>query len=456
MEHHNDAQSVIGKAIQTVAKNSPQQTDGRWLEDLTVCSSPYIKEWDIARCYLWADWPEREAQFPNSTNQDPGIDVVAVRRSDSRHIAIQCKARQLDEQGHGGTISRDELNKFIAPSADPFWVERWLVTNGDNPVSPNVARTPGLKDKPIKVVNIANDLLQQQVVFTHEDCPHCELYAMPDEEGNPPRQTKTCMQNEAVAESIRLLREHAESESGGLPVGQARGKIILPCGTGKTRVSLRIVEELTPAGELSIVLCPSIALVAQIRREYLQHAGKSIRALAVCSDETAGYNPKNEGKKFLSDDPTMDTSNVSASEIKGRVTTDTAEITRWIEEGSNGDALNVIFGTYQSGHRIADALKQTKVTAKVLIADEAHRTAGMNAKAARGVPARKKGRSKTLLYATTAKRSPPPTGSTRPQLRGYTTPARSTAPRTTTTSSAAWTTRKSSVWSCTGRATWKP
>ena len=221
---YDNAQDIIEKAIQTVAEKSPQQTDGKWLEDLTVCSSPYIKEWDVARCYLWADWPEREAQFPNGTSQDPGIDVVAIRRGDGRHIAIQCKARQLDEQGHGGTISRGELNKFIAPSADPFWVERWLVTNGDSPVSPNVARTPGLKDKPIKVANIANDLLQQQATFTHEDCPHCEPDAMPDEEGNPPRQTKTCMQREAVAESVRILREHEQSNSVGTPVGEARGK----------------------------------------------------------------------------------------------------------------------------------------------------------------------------------------------------------------------------------------
>ena len=71
------------------------------------------------------------------------------------------------------------------------------------------------------------------------------------------------MQNEAVTESVRILREHEQSDSGGLPIGQARGRIILPCGTGKTRISLRIVEELTPPGELSIILCPSIALVAQ-------------------------------------------------------------------------------------------------------------------------------------------------------------------------------------------------
>ena len=230
--------------------------------------------------------------------------------------------------------------------------------------------------KPVKMVNIANDLLQQQAAFTYEECPHCE--SNPD--GEERRQTKTCMQTEAIAESVRILREHEQSDSGGLPVGQARGKIILPCGTGKTRISLRIVEELTLQGELSIVLCPSIALVAQIRREYLQHAEADIRALAVCSDETAGYDPKKESTRNTAADPTLDNSNVSASEVKGKVITDPAEIARWTSDGRDTDQVSVIFGTYQSGSRIAEALNETGVTANVLVADEAHRTAGLRRK----------------------------------------------------------------------------
>ena len=369
-------ESIIDSAVATVREASAQQTGGKWLENITVLTAPLISEWDVEHCYLWAEWPEREAHFPNTTNQDVGIDAVAIRRSDGQHIAIQCKARQLDEQGYGGSISKDELDKFISPSADAFWAERWLVTNGDNPMSPNVTRTPGLKDKPIKQVNIANDLLQQQATFAGEECPHCE----PNPDGEERRQTKTCMQNEAVTESVRILREHEQSDSGGLPIGQARGRIILPCGTGKTRISLRIVEELTPPGGLSIVLCPSIALVAQIRREYLQHAATPLRALAVCSDETAGYDPKKESSRNTAADPTLDNSNVSASEVKGKVTTDPAEIADWIRGGQSASQISVIFGTYQSGHRVAEALRETGAAASVLVADEAHRTAGLRRK----------------------------------------------------------------------------
>ena len=371
-----NAQAVIENAIAMVAAASREQTGGKWLENLTVDAGPHIKEWDIGHCWPWAEWPEREAHFPGTTHQDVGIDCVAVRQSDGEHIAIQCKSRQLDEFGHGDPINKEEFDSFASASAGDFWSERWIVTNGDNPLGNNVKQTLAMTSKPVKMVNIANELLQQQAAFTHEECPHCA----PNPDGEERRQTKTCMQTEAIAKSVRLLREHEQSASGGLPVGQARGKIILPCGTGKTRISLRIIEELTPLGELSIVLCPSIALVAQIRREYLQHAETDLRALAVCSDETAGYDPQKESSRNTAADPTLDNSNVSASEVKGKVTTSPSEIAAWIREGQGTDQVNVMFGTYQSGSRIAEALKETGVTADVLVADEAHRTAGLRRK----------------------------------------------------------------------------
>ena len=367
-------QNIIEKAIAIVAEASPQQTGGKWLENLTVDVGPYIKDWNIAECWQWAEWPEREQKKPESTNRDTGIDVVAVNR-DGEYVAIQCKSRQLDEDGRGDSINKAEIDSFASASTDGFWSERWIVTNGDNPLGPN-ALSAVPKAKPIKIINIANELAQQEAAFTHEECPHCE----PNPDGEERRQTKSCMQNEAVAESVRILREHEQSESGGLSIGQARGKLILPCGTGKTRISLRIVEELTPPGDLSIVLCPSIALVAQIRREYLQHTETDIRALAVCSDETAGYDPKKESSRNTAADPTVDNSNVSASEVKGKVTTNPSEIAMWIHEGQSTDQVSVVFGTYQSGHRISQALEETGVTAKVLIADEAHRTAGLKRK----------------------------------------------------------------------------
>lgn len=374
-------QDAIEGALATLAEMNPQATDGEWLEFLTTDVSPYVKEWDIEAAYMWADWPERQVRYPNTTKRDVGIDVVGIRRSDGEHIAIQCKSRKLDEQGRGDSIKPGETDRCITTSNDAFWAERWLVTNGDNrPTSPLLEVLSMQGAKPLKIVNIHKDLLEERdSVYTSEDCSHCQ----PHEGDKPPLQTKTCMQNEAVANSVCLLREHVRADTGGLPVGQARGKIILPCGTGKTRISLRIVEELAQSGELAVILCPSIALVAQIRREYLQHAQVSIRALAVCSDQTAGYNPKRDGVVDTFANPTADNGNVSASEVKGKVTTDSREIADWIIAGRDAETISVVFGTYQSGRRVADALNLSGTTAKVLVADEAHRTAGLRRKSAR-------------------------------------------------------------------------
>ena len=369
---------LIQDAIRRVEEGDPYPSKprGKWLEELTVEMAPYIKEWDIAVCWLWRDWPHRTYHLPQSSRRDLGIDAVAVRRSDGAHIAIQCKSRQLTDGGKVAPLDWEEISTFVGKSSGDLWAERWLVANGDVPLAPNAVESIP-PEKPVKEVNIAADLRQQLPAFIDEECPHCQ----PNPNGEWRRRTLSCMQDEAVAESVRILREHEQSDSGGRPVGQARGKLILPCGTGKTRVSLRIVEELTAPGELSIVLCPSIALVAQIRREYLQNARNDIRPLAVCSDQTAGYDPAKESARSVADDPTIDNSNVSASVVKGMVTTDPQEIARWIRDGqSDPTRISVLFGTYQSGRPIADALADAGVTARVLIADEAHRTAGLRRK----------------------------------------------------------------------------
>ena len=368
------AHDVIAQALETLKEAKSEPTGGKWLERLTAQMGPYIKEWDISHCWTWAEWPDRERLLPETTSQDNGIDAVAIDRSNGSLIAIQCKSRQLDENGRGRDIDRPDITSFISESDNDLYAQRWLITNGDNRLNDRAERTNSQLSKRIKLFNLHADLAAQHQGSTRdEECPHCQ----PNPNGEWRRQSKTCMQNDAISTAVSRLRGQLETDLDGIPIGQARGKIILPCGTGKTRISLRIVEELSPPGGLSVVLCPSIALVAQIRREYLLNSVKPIRALAVCSDETAGYNPKKEDQRNTFEEVTADSSNVSADEIKGKVTTDPEEIARWIVEGQEDERVNVIFGTYQSGHRIAEALRTSETIAEVLICDEAHRTAGL-------------------------------------------------------------------------------
>ncbi len=271
-----------------LAENSPLATDGAWLEELTVDIGPVLADWDVEVIYPWSRWPERTEHFPQSTASDNGIDLVARRRSDGAHIAVQCKSRKLDDDGRGNDIDKGEFDSFGHATASSFWSERWLVTNGSVRLSGPAALNNQMTDNPVRLVNLAADVsaAASASAEAEEDCAHC---ANPDGDGP---QSRSCMQREAVESSVRLLLSHAEADTGGCPVGEARGRIILPCGTGKTRIALRMTEELARAGELAVVLCPSIALVAQIRREFLNHRSVDIRALAVCSDETAGPRPR--------------------------------------------------------------------------------------------------------------------------------------------------------------------
>ena len=350
---------TIRSADSKIREIAGQDSDGKWFETVVIESAPFVSEWDLADCHAWSDWPERQTHYPNSDGNDIGIDAVGVR-ANGAPVALQIKAGK-----DGRTLDwRGDLSTFVGLAAQGPFAEMWVVSNGAVELTHNARKAaPSLT-----TVNAAQDIRDQLAIFDSRIASDNKTW--PDE-----IQTKNAMQDEAISESVRILREREEE------YGEARGRIILPCGTGKTRVSLRIVESLTAPGEVSVVLCPSIALVAQIRREYLQHAEKGLDVLAVCSDKTAGYDPKKEGVRNSAADPTVDGSNMSAREIKGRVTTDPAEIAEWMKEDSN--RVKVLIGTYQSSERVSQALLSAGVKARVLIADEAHRTAGIKKRRAR-------------------------------------------------------------------------
>ena len=339
-------------ALVEIEETSGRATDGKWLEQLTADCAPLIAEWDVLRAWTWDDWPEKN-------HPESGIDVIA-ERTDGERIAVQCKSRKLDDQGAGPPINKSEIDSFIAESSGIgiSIAERWLVVNGAVAVNRNAKRV--MDGNKVSHINLYADIkkhLDGVGGAPVEDCPHCQN---PDD-----MQTRDCMQREAVRASVDALKRHARSGT-----GSARGRIILPCGTGKSRIALQLIEALTEPGQVSAILCPSIALVAQLRREFLIHSSRPLVALAVCSDQTAARGSD------LSKDQTADLSRASARDVKGRVTTDPGEIAEWMGALPEGH-MGVIFGTYQSSHKIAEALTSSRTTIAVLVADEAHRAAGI-------------------------------------------------------------------------------
>ena len=63
-----------------------------------------------------------------------------------------------------------------------------------------------------------------------------------------------------------------------------RGQLIMACGTGKTLTALFITEKL--AADRTLVLVPSLSLLAQTLREWTANTKAGFDFLPVCSDET--------------------------------------------------------------------------------------------------------------------------------------------------------------------------
>ena len=163
-------------------------------------------------------------------------------------------------------------------------------------------------------------------------------------------------------QAIRNAVTHFISEK------NSRGKLIFPCGAGKSLAGYWISEKLK--AKSIVVAVPSLALVKQTLEVYLREATankEDMRWLCVCSDEGIGKNSLRE------DDIAIHTQDIGIPCV-----TDIRQIADWLK--SNKSHKTVIFTTYQSGRTLGQAAKIAKATFDLAILDEAHKTVGANDK----------------------------------------------------------------------------
>ncbi len=142
----------------------------------------------------------------------------------------------------------------------------------------------------------------------------------------------------------------------------ARGKLIMACGTGKTYTSLKIMESLEP--KIMLFLAPSIALLSQTFREYAQEKSEPFYASIVCSDDKVGKS-KNE-----------DNDDINFSELPLKPSTRLEDILSVYEKAKQENKRFIIFSTYQSALRIKEAQERGLDKIDLMICDEVHRTVG--------------------------------------------------------------------------------
>ncbi|MBS1693084.1 MAG: Helicase associated domain protein [Actinobacteria bacterium] len=173
--------------------------------------------------------------------------------------------------------------------------------------------------------------------------------------------------------ALREPRDHqveALSALDSVLQGHDRAQLVMACGTGKTLVGRWYAERVGAA--VSVVVVPSLNLVAQTLREWRSGGGWPFQALITCSDASTA-----DGVGERADGDGQDIADSFWTRLRARVTTDAAVVTTRLS-GRSAEQPLVIFSTYHSLHVVAEAARSAKVVVDIVIADEAHTLAGQS------------------------------------------------------------------------------
>jgi superfamily II DNA or RNA helicase len=292
----------------------------------------------LSRVWLLKDVPVDIRKSLNLPNPDEGIDLVAETK-EKDYWAIQCK--YLDDENQ--RLTRNLINTFTDLS---FTVCRnisfGLVCTTADRYSHKLAMYGNRLGFCFGDTwrQLDSDFFEQIHDFI-KGKSHPLLPAVPRDH-----------QSEAIQEAITLFADEQNS----------RGKMIMPCGTGKSLASYWMAEAVN--AKSVIVAVPSLALIRQSldvwTRESIANK-RDINWICVCSDETVG-------------DIERDDIVVLTQDLGIRIHTNPDEIAEWLRESKNQNV--VVFSTYQSGKAIGEAARKAGFAFDLGIMDEAHKTVG--------------------------------------------------------------------------------
>ncbi len=297
-------------------------------------------------------------EYPNRWGKDLGIDLVFQHKNgDLWAVQAKCYAEST-------SITKAHVDSFISESDSKTFAGRLLI-----------ATTDSLADNAKKVCdrqNVTRFLLAdfESSAFEFPDRYQDLLRAEPP---NPPEPRKHQL------EAIRAVQEGFKDTD--------RGQLIMACGTGKTFTTLWIKEALH--ADSTLILLPSLGLLSQTLHEWTKAASKPFEVLCVCSDESVG-------KK--SDDESYE----SVAQLPFPVTSDPQRIQAFLEL----QKPKVVFSTYQSSPLVAEAQAANKgIEFDLIVADEAHRCAGVVGDGFSSVLNGQRLRGKKRLFATATPRT---------------------------------------------------
>ncbi|MGN8531517.1 type ISP restriction/modification enzyme [Helicobacter pylori] len=311
---------------------------GSWFEKV---SKHFLLEHDSANEYesikLWNDWELR------NNEGDRGIDIV-IQTASKEYIAVQCKF-------HQNSISLNDISTFLAKLHNGVGEVRFkkgiIISTSD------LTRAAQQEIEQIRSAGRDIDIItEEDFIYSRIDWEKFDPTKMQDEIPLCDKKKPRTHQQEA----INATKEYFSDPK------NARGKLIMACGTGKTYTSLKIMETLEP--KITLFLAPSIALLSQTFREYAQEKSEPFYASIVCSDDKVGQS-KNE-----------DNDDINFSELPIKPSTRLEDILSVHEKAQKENKRFIIFSTYQSALRIKEAQEAGLGGIDLIICDEAHRTVG--------------------------------------------------------------------------------
>lgn len=287
----------------------------------------------FSNVWLWNEWPG------HGNENDSGIDVVAEERDTGRIIGIQCKF-----YGPSSRVSQSDVSKFITRVGQKdIDAGIFVATTYDWTSTAEQA----LQNQSKEIRSWRPDVFENSSI-------DWSTFSLEKPSNLTRRQSKELRdyQHDALNDVVAGFEIHE------------RGKMIMPCGSGKTFVALRIAEHMVGADGSVLFLTPSISLLDQSLKDWASDAEIPLKTFAVCSDSTAGQRTEEDASPYdLAEAPSTNSELLAA---------------RYKRTNRQG-RMTVIFSTYQSLDVVAAAQKTGKVPAfDLIVCDEAHRTTGVS------------------------------------------------------------------------------
>jgi predicted helicase len=316
---------------------------GDVFERLVVLHLMTAPEYRAKLSDVWplASVPSEIRRQLNLPQRDEGIDLVA-RTRDGEFWAVQCKFRSERDR----PLTRRNLSTFTSLT---FVTCRGI----------SLALVAHTSAKPIG----KRELMGATVEIGLEQWIGLD--------GEAWRLIREGLSTRSVKPSARQRRPHQAAAVKAAAThfvagGADRGRLIMPCGTGKSLTAFWIAEALGARNIL--VAVPSLALIRQSLRDWTREfLARDIvpEWLCVCSDESVGTL---EQDSFVG----------HPHDLGIPTTTSTDDIAAFLQRPVGRPSI--VFTTYQSSARLAEGTRAAGVTFDLMVLDEAHKTVGASSK----------------------------------------------------------------------------